>query len=457
MWNGIRDWLRDVPIDDPVDRRNAPIMQLLFLAIGLTIPAAWLYFYATGGTPTGGLATMAIALVMATLAFGCLTMIRKGHFRPAVILFLIVLWTTGLANHLMLGFKAVSGNQVDQLLMLIICGLVLGRRALWIGLVAVLLLAAVGLLVDARRLMAEGQPVASAFSPLSSVLFVYGTFALILDHTIAALRESLAESNRRGQELQREMAERERTQLHLLRAQKMEATGRLATGVAHDFNNTLGIILGLVSQGHRADAPPEQRVPALERIMEEVRFAARRGETFSRKLLRFGRHDLGREEVFDVGHAMQDLKPLLRQMFDADIRLECRLDKSPLPIRLNRSRFDLMVLNIADNAHDAMLDGGCFTVATRRLATEEGASLELELSDDGQGMAEDVLAQAFEPFFSTKLADSHIGLGLSVVRDLVDKAGGGIHVKSAPGQGTTFRIRIPLANDPALQGLADPA
>jgi signal transduction histidine kinase len=232
----------------------------------------------------------------------------------------------------------------------------------------------------------------------------------------------------------------------------MEATGRLASGIAHDFNNILGVILGFASQRHRGEpgADHRARADALEESLEGVEIAARRGAAISRKLLRFGRHDVARVESFDAGHAMEELRPMLRQLFDADIQMETQIDPAPLPVRLDRSQFELMVLNIAANARDAMLGGGRFSIAAGRVQTESGQCVEIGLADTGHGMSEEVLRRAFEPFYTTKPADSGTGLGLSVVRDLAENAGGTVEVVSTPGSGTLFRILLPLA--PANQG-----
>ncbi len=445
MLNRFVSWLRNAPIADPVDRRNAPTMQGLFLLMGLSIPASWIYFLATGGVPTGGVVMMVLSIGMAALALACVAMIRKGRFRAAVILFLAVLLLIQEANYLQMGFKLLGTNQIDQFLMLIIGGLVLGRRALWTIFFALLVVAMSGFAVDAYRLMDAGQAGTVAYSPLFSVLFGYLLVALVLDRTITALRESLAESNARGRELQREMAERERTHTQLIHAQKMEASGRLASGIAHDFNNILGVVLGFASQRHSEAGDGHPRVAMLEDSLEGVEIAARRGEAISRKLLRFSRNDVAHVETFDAGQAMEDVRPMLRQMFDAQVRIHVDTGQAPLPVRLDRSQFELMLLNIAANARDAMPEGGIFSAIARRASSPHGDRIQIELTDSGDGMSDAAVQRAFEPFFSTKPAESGTGLGLSVVRDLVEHAGGTIGIDSTPGKGTTIHIQLPVA------------
>ena len=444
MWNQILIWLRSAPIADAVDRRNAPTMQLLFLLLGVSIPASWIYFLATGGVPTGGAMFMVMALTMALLAFLCVWMIRKGRFRAAVVLYLGALLSMQEVNHLAMGFQPLAMNQIDQFMMLIIGGLVLGRRALWTIFAALLVVAGSGFAVDVFRLATAGEPVAKALSNLPSLVFGYLLVALVLDRTITALRESLDESNARGRDLQREMSERERAQSQLIHAQKMEAAGRLASGIAHDFNNILDVVLGFSKQRHDAldlDGDPA-RVAALDGALEGVEVAARRGTAITRKLLSFSRNDVPKPALFDAGQALTELRPMLRQLFPPSVRLSLNCPGQPLPVRLDRSGFELMILNIAANARDAMPDGGDFRITA--LATPADG-VRITLADSGHGMSETVKLRLFEPFFSTKSAAEGTGLGLAVIHDLLTAAGGEIRGDSEPGQGAVFTIRLPFA------------
>ncbi|MFC3550970.1 sensor histidine kinase [Lysobacter cavernae] len=444
MWTAFLRWLRNAPIADPVDRRNAPILQSLFLLLGLSIPASWTYFLATGGDPTGGRTLMLLAMGMAALALVCVAMIRRGRFRAAVMLYLCALLTMQGVNHLLMGFQALAMNQIDQFLMLIIGGLVLGRRALWVIFIALLAVAASGFAVDAYRLMAAGKPVAVAYSHLFSVLFGYLLVTLVLDRTITALRESLDESNARGRELQHEMAERERTQSQLIQAQKLEASGRLASGISHDFSNILAVILGFSAHRHRVQDMDShaEKLAALDEALQGVEEAAGRGMTITRKLLSFSRNDALKIETFDAVQAFVEMRSMLRQLFPPGVQIKLAGDARPLPVRLDRSEFELMILNIAANARDAMPETGIFEVSLSPIGND---LVEIALADNGQGMDETVRLRIFEPFFSTKTAKGGTGLGLSVVHDLVKVVGGDIAVESTPGLGSVFRIHLPLA------------
>jgi CheY-like chemotaxis protein len=218
--------------------------------------------------------------------------------------------------------------------------------------------------------------------------------------------------------------------------------------VAHDFNNVLGIILGLTLARRRLDEPGVKSVDdahALARVLEHIELAARRGAAVCRKLLNFSRRDITHAETFDSVEALSELEPLLRQLLPPNVQLSIDSAVNPLPIHFDRSEFELALLNLASNARDAMPDGGTCTIS---LAQEEAATVALCIQDTGVGMSEAVRSRIFEPFFTTKAVGSGTGLGLSVVYGLVRRAGGEISVGSVPGQGTRFRISLPIAMAP---------
>jgi len=443
MWNRSVSWLRSAPIDDPIDRRNAPVMQALFLFLGITTPLVWAFQVIAFPMPRGGFVSMGTSAITTLAAWVGVTLIRKGRFRAAIVTYLAALLLSLQVVHLALGYRLLMMDQLDQFLLLIISALVLGRRALWWSWAALIVIALSGCIVDAIAAARAGESIAFAFSNFPSIALTYLIVAVILDRTATALRESLDEARRRSRELQHEMAERERAQSQLIHAQKMEATGRLASGVAHDFRNILDVILGFAHQRHSSEdlASDRAQASALMASLEGTETAAKRGLAITRKLLGFSRNDLLKVEVFDARLDLLELAPMLRQLFPPGIRLEMDCGEHPVPVRLDRSEFELMMLNIAANARDAMPDGGRFTVAL----SSQGDSALISLRDTGHGMEQRVRERIFEPFFSTKPATQGTGLGLSVIHDLVAIAGGGIEVRSAPGEGTEFRILLPLA------------
>jgi len=439
--------LRNVPIEDPVDRRNAPFMQGLLIVMGSAIPVNKVIHFLSAtfrGTMTSaGLSMDALTdLMMVGVAWTSLYLLRKGQFRKAVGLYLAVMLVAGAMAYAVIGIQRLS-NDPFPLLLLGLAGLMLGRGWLWAVFGSLMLIFVIGTVSDEIRMQAQGS-IDWQWGIKASMVVSYLVVAVMLDRTIAALRHSLSESNARGQQLERanrwlehEMAERERTMEQLVHAQKMEAVGCIASGVAHDFDNILGVILGYTSRReHLADRGASSLMGALDGIHT----AAERATLISRQLLGFSRHDVTRLIALDLREVMQAVIPMMRQLFGAQVKLIEQLPEQPLWIEMDRSQLELSLLSIASNANDAMPDGGRFRVSVQRV----DALAVIELADSGQGINEHVAAHIFEPFYTTKPAGSGTGLGLSVVHDVISHAGGSVTVRSHPGEGATFVIQIPL-------------
>jgi len=447
MWRAMTGWLERVPIADPVDRRNAPVMQVLMMFIGCVVPLNSMYYVFIVGLEhrPGWIVDLGTDLLITAMAWASFVLIRRGRFRLAIVLFLATVLASAGAAYATAGFQ-VSLTDKMPMLLLALGGLILGRHALWVIFGLLMAIFGIGMLTDVVRALQSGQSAEHLLSNGPPVVLGYVIIAIVLDRTIAALRESLTESNERGLRLQHEIVERERMQEQLLHAQKMEAIGRLAGGVAHDFNNILGVILGFASERDRLDEPDmdaRQEAAAMTQALEGVEMAARRGAAISHKLLSFSRNDVTRLERFDAGTALGELTPMLRQLFGATVNVAVEIDRQwPLTIRFDRSQFELMLLNLAANARDAMPDGGCFRLGAHG-APATGGHVVITLADSGKGMSTEVQRHIFEPFYTTKPSGSGTGLGLAVTYGLVTDAGGRIDVESAPGTGSTFRIRLP--------------
>jgi len=417
------------------------------LFLGITVPATVAFAIVASwatlrseGLPWQIMVSLAMSLSIGLIALGGVALIRHGHFRLSVKLLIGVLLAVFAVNMALNGLQRQIPDQLAQLLIMLLSGLVLGRRALWTSFALLTASVLIGALQDAQVLFADTP--GRAFYNVPSVLFTYLIVAVLIDRTTEALRESLRESNARGAALEQEIRERERTHAQLIHAQKKEITERMASGMAHDFNNIFSVIAGFSAERHEDDGGSDaQRAAQLESSLESVEASARRGMAISRRLLRFSRRDDTQAEVFDAGEAIDALQPMLRQLLDAQIVLRFERDAAPLPILFDRSQFELMLLNLASNARDAIGGTGLFEIHARRT----DAAVVITLRDDGAGMPPAVAARVFEPFFSTKPADSGTGLGLAVVHELVTKAGGTITVTSAPGTGTCFRIALPLS------------
>ncbi|RAO74484.1 sensor histidine kinase [Dyella jiangningensis] len=462
----VREWLAKAPASDPVDRLNAPFMQVLLIAVGLAIVLVRLY--AAAVEPQLALLAMedlrqaldlGTDVVIAVSAWVGVVLIRRGRFRLGIRQFLAIVLLSAAAAYAATGYSHSPPDPTPVLLMAV-GGIVLGRRTLWNIYASLMGVFALGQLAD-NLWLGERRPLGwDAYHTLPMLMLAYLLVALILDQTIAALRNTLAQSIQRGEALElanrriaQEIEERERTRNQLIHSQKMDAVGRAASGVAHDFGNVLNVVLGYATQREQL---ADLGTPALINALEGVELAALRGLAISRKLLNFSRQDVDGTQVFDAARALAELEPMLRQLLGRYIQLECDACAQPLPVLLDRGQFELMVLNIAANARDAMPDGGRFSVALAPGASP--ACLELILADTGTGMSADVQAKVFEPFYTTKPFGRGTGLGLSVVASLVHAAGGTIEVVSQPDQGTRFRIQLPLHHDePSAPQLAPAA
>ncbi|MEP6897014.1 MAG: ATP-binding protein, partial [Rhodanobacter sp.] len=191
--------------------------------------------------------------------------------------------------------------------------------------------------------------------------------------------------------------------------------------------------------------------PVLIDALEGTELAARRGAAICRKLLNFSRRDVARAETFDMISTVEELRPLLKQLLPPTIQLAIDTPTSEIAIHFDRNQFELALLNLVSNARDAMPDGGACTISISRPSSSLAT---LSVRDNGVGISEQHVQHIFEPFFTTKPSGSGTGLGLSVVYNLVQSAGGEIGVESVPGHGTIFRISLPVASAPSAETMA---
>ena len=249
----------------------------------------------------------------------------------------------------------------------------------------------------------------------------------------------------------RDITERKRLEEEVRQAQKMEAVGRLAGGIAHDFNNILTVVSGysqLLALGLDE--------PSLASHVGEIRKATDHARAITQRLLTFSRKRPSQALEIELGDALQGVESMVRRLVPADIDLDWDLAPEPQWVRVDPTQIEQMVINLAINAADAMPGGGTLGLATRirELSRENyptlepGPYVELEVRDTGSGMDEATRAQAFEPFFTTKEHGQGTGLGLATVYGIVRQNGGGIHLESTPGEGTSFRIVLPRVSGP---------
>jgi PAS domain S-box-containing protein len=243
----------------------------------------------------------------------------------------------------------------------------------------------------------------------------------------------------------RETTDRREMEAQLRQAQKMEAVGQLTGGVAHDFNNFLTSIIGnleLISKKLTADDP-------MQRLAESALRAADRGARLTQHLLAFARRQRLHPEVLDINEILGEMATLYRQVISETIEVSFDLTADLWRCRADPGQFESAVLNLIVNARDAMSGSGRLTLATANLTSPKDVDLPpgdyvlLSLSDTGAGMTSDVLAHAFEPFFSTKEVGKGSGLGLSMVYGFAKQSGGTVRIESVPGAGTTVSLYLP--------------
>jgi nitrogen-specific signal transduction histidine kinase/CheY-like chemotaxis protein len=250
-----------------------------------------------------------------------------------------------------------------------------------------------------------------------------------------------------------DLSESKRLEDQFRQAQKMEAVGRLAGGVAHDFNNLLTAIMGYSDLLlMRLDGPDPMR-----KNVEEIKKAGERAASLTRQLLAFSRRQVLQPQVMDLNTVVSGMEKLVRRLIGEDIDLRLRL-QSPLgSVKADPGQIEQVILNLVINSRDAMPHGGKLTIETRSVVLQEeyiwkdpgakpGAYVVLEVRDTGTGMSTEVQSHLFEPFFTTKEKGKGTGLGLSTVYGIVKQSNGIISAYSEEGQGTIFKVYLPLVD-----------
>jgi PAS domain S-box-containing protein len=250
-----------------------------------------------------------------------------------------------------------------------------------------------------------------------------------------------------------DVTERRATEERLRMAHRMESVGRLAGGVAHETNNQMSVVLGAAEFIlNRSDVPE-----AVRQDVEFIQQAAERTAAVTSQLLAFSRRQVFKLEILDLNGIVTEWQPVLRRLMGEDCSVVVRVAKEPLLVRADPGQLQQVLLNLALNARDAMPRGGTITVETFRTeltggyarlkpgtVVRQGEYAILAVSDTGHGMDRNTLGHIFEPFFTTKGLGKGTGLGLSTVYGIVKQSDGYVWAYSEPGQGTTFKIYLPL-------------
>ncbi len=254
----------------------------------------------------------------------------------------------------------------------------------------------------------------------------------------------------------RKQAEQERAELEaqLRQAQKLEAVGQLAGGVAHDFNNILTAVLGHVELARAALGTPDPRSEPVLESVREIGRGAERAARLTRQLLAFSRRQIMQPQVLDLNDIVTDMEKMLRRLLSENILFDVVRRPKLDPVLVDPGQIEQVILNLVVNARDAMLDGGTLTVDTRNVCLDDayaachaqarsGPHVMLSVSDTGCGIEASVIDRVFDPFFTTKEVGEGTGLGLATVYGIVRQAGGHVTVYSEVGRGSTFRVYLP--------------
>jgi signal transduction histidine kinase/ActR/RegA family two-component response regulator len=265
-----------------------------------------------------------------------------------------------------------------------------------------------------------------------------------LEKLVVERTRALEEANKH---LRLEMEERARVEETLRQAQKIEAIGQLTGGVAHDFNNLLMVISGGLDMLDRQGDPNRRR-----RLMDGMIQAAQRGASLTRQLLAFSRRQKLRPESLDIAAQIGGMRELLDRSLRGDVHVEFDFPNSLWPVEVDPGELELVILNLAVNARDAMPSGGTIIVRGENLPnwTDEqvvGDYVRLSVVDTGVGMSPEIVSRVFEPFFTTKEVGKGSGLGLAQVHGFATQSKGTVRIQSKVGRGTSIELYLPRSFD----------
>lgn len=423
-------------------RRTGAMLRGLLLMVGLFHLGNALWLALRMGTGLDVVVPL-VAGLHGLLCLVCLLEQRAGRSLRAASGFVIGELLLLAAAYTYWGLIAQSRVQLVQLLPVLLVAAVLGRRPLWWASVWVCALMVAGAWVDASSMMFRPERVLHAVYDLAVSVFGAMLVAWLLHLSVTGLRESLhvAEQHRvalarKRDELQLEIQEKERSRDQLVHAMKMENVGRLASGIAHDFNHLLALIQGYVAKARRSASPED-----LQDALVGMQSATRRAATVSRRLLDFSRIDPGRPQLLAAAATIAAMEPTLRQVFDPSVACHFDTAAAASQIHFDPAQLESILLSLAVNAQQAMPNGGAFDLTLADLP-HTGEVL-IRVVDSGHGMSPEVLARCMDPFFTTKPMGEGTGLGLAVTASLVRAAGGHVQVESRPGRGTRIDIRLP--------------
>jgi signal transduction histidine kinase/ActR/RegA family two-component response regulator len=358
-------------------------------------------------------ARLVAVMLMAVLVVGSLKEpFLTGHpplvlFLPPVLALIVAspLWVIGVAAFEFLGLLAIAGSK---------------SALLRPGELVTFLLIVAGLLISRK----------------------------VVEATLFDAERARGEAERRASDVLEQRSRADRLEGELLHAQRLESVGRLAGGVAHDFNNLLTVISGSATLAQR-ELPPDH---AAVQDIDEIQNAAKRAAELTRQLLAFARRQVLVKKVFDARDLLVGIERMLSRLLGERVALKLEITAESLPVSADRGQIEQVIMNLVLNARDAMPDGGTVTISARSAPLPDQASgsgapeyVELAVTDTGAGMSAEVKTRVFEPFFTTKELGRGTGLGLATSFGIVTQHDGHLLLDSQQGQGSSFRVYLPLA------------
>ncbi len=287
---------------------------------------------------------------------------------------------------------------------------------------------------------------------LVSLGFIDAPYLMELAWTavVVVMGYSFSEEVLEGARAKEELAD---ARMRLAHADRLESIGKLAGNVAHDLNNMLTPVLGYAELVRRG-LPEDARARAQ---LDHLVGAAQRAAALTRKLLALGRKQVLEVEPLDVGANVRELVPLLEHLLPPNVRLTLEVDEALPLVDADGPQLEQVWMNLVANARDAMPSGGEVRIAVRRATEGAREGVRVVVADSGFGMSPETIAHVFEPFYTTKKAGEGTGLGLPIVRGIVEQHGGRVDVESAKGEGTSFGIFLPATTRPPLSMAPPPA
>lgn len=427
-------WMKWVPAAQGLDWHNALMLLTTLVVVGAASLGMTLLPSSVVGPVDPAEAWVAPA-IFAYVSL-CLIVFWKGRYSLSAGLTVAGSLVLIGGSYYIYGLQVQPGLLIVHMMPLLLAALLLGRAAVWWAVLGSIAGLTIGAWADTRHITG-GAGAEEALSNLLMGSMSYLALAGILDRLILSSMRAIERNKELKaicKQLEREIAEKELAYARLLQTQRMEAIGRLSTGVAHDFGNILNVVVGLVTAADMPGRSADAALPGIHR-------AAQRGCVLVRRLLSFSRTQSRQTSVFDLAETIEEMRSLMSAMFHRGISVRIESPSPGLLVETDRDELELALLNIASNACDAMPRNGSFTLSVEA----SGGQALVRMSDTGIGMPEEVRARLFEPFFSTKPKDEGTGIGMAIVHRFISDSGGSIEVDSAPGHGTTILLRLPLA------------